>query len=329
MDVHHGDGAQAIFYDDPRVLTVSIHQYAPEIGFFPGTGGPHRAGRSRRRGHGRERPAAAGDLGDAAWLAAFRAVVPEAVRRFHPDVLVTQLGCDTHHTDPLAHLRLTTAAYRETAKELHALAHETSDGRWVATGGGGYQWARVVPRAWTIYFAEMADAQVPDQIPEGWLERVEFLPARGGAHHALRVPIASRGRGRGRARDRRGRASRGARRRARIVSARTKLICTLGPASATPKLVRALVEAGTSIFRINFSHGVPRDHARSVRLVREVEEQVDRPLAVLADLPGPKVRLGAVVPDPFRFKPGQRFTLRPGESRRRARRLDHVPAPRG
>ena len=96
------------------------------------------------------------------------------------------------------------------------------------------------------------------------------------------------------------------------MSARTKLICTLGPGSATPKLVRALVEAGTSIFRINFSHGVPRDHARSVRLVREVEEQVDRPLAVLGDLPGPKVRLGAVAPDPFRFKPGQRFTLRPG-----------------
>ena len=98
------------------------------------------------------------------------------------------------------------------------------------------------------------------------------------------------------------------------MTARTKLVCTLGPASASPKLVRALVEAGTSIFRINFSHGAPKDHARSVRLVREVEEQVDRPLAVLADLPGPKVRLGTVAPDPFRFRPGQRFTLRPGEA---------------
>ena len=174
VDVHHGDGVQAIFYDDPRVLTVSIHQYAPEIGFFPGTGGLTERGGPGAEGAAVNIPMPPG-ISDAAWLEAFRAVVPEAVRRFHPDVLVTQLGCDTHHTDPLAHMRLTTGAYRETAKELHALAHATSDGRWVATGGGGYQGARVVPRAWTIYFAEMADVQVPDQIPEGWLERVEFL----------------------------------------------------------------------------------------------------------------------------------------------------------
>ena len=174
VDVHHGDGVQAIFYDDPRVLTVSIHQYAPELGFFPGTGGLTERGGPGAEGAAVNIPMPPG-ISDAAWLEAFRAVVPEAVHRFHPDVLVTQLGCDTHHTDPLAHMRLTTGAYRETAKELHALAHATSDGRWVATGGGGYQWARVVPRAWTIYFAEMADVQVPDQIPEGWLERVEFL----------------------------------------------------------------------------------------------------------------------------------------------------------
>jgi acetoin utilization protein AcuC len=89
-------------------------------------------------------------------------------------VLVTQLGCDTHATDPLAHLRLTTAAYREAAKLLHELAHEAAGGRWVATGGGGYQWARVVPRAWTLYFAEMAEAELPDHLPESWLEHVEF-----------------------------------------------------------------------------------------------------------------------------------------------------------
>ena len=98
------------------------------------------------------------------------------------------------------------------------------------------------------------------------------------------------------------------------MTARTKLVCTLGPASATPRLVRALVEAGTSIFRINVSHGTPEDHARSVGLVRDVEEATGRALAVLADLPGPKVRLGPMVPDPFRFKPNQRFRLRPGEA---------------
>jgi acetoin utilization protein AcuC len=152
------------------VLTISIHEYAPW--FFPGTGGA-----TERGGPGAEGSAVNLPLppftGDDAWLDAFRSVVPPLVRRFAPDVLVTQLGCDTHVTDPLAEMQLTTRAYRETANELHALAHEAADGRWVATGGGGYQWARVVPRAWTLAFAEMADAAVPDALPEEWIEQAE------------------------------------------------------------------------------------------------------------------------------------------------------------
>jgi acetoin utilization protein AcuC len=113
--------------------------------------------------------------GDEGWLRAFGEVVPPLVAAWGPDVLVTQLGCDTHHTDPLANLQLTTRAYREYASVLHSLAHEAAGGRWVATGGGGYQWARVVPRAWTIDFAEMAGAadDLPDELPEGWIEEVE------------------------------------------------------------------------------------------------------------------------------------------------------------
>jgi acetoin utilization protein AcuC len=172
VDVHHGDGPQFIFYDDPRVLTVSLHMYAPEHGFFPGTGS-----RTERGGPDAEgtvvNVALPPGTGDEAWLAAFDAVVPEVVTAFRPDVLVTQLGCDTHRTDPLADLWLTTNAYRATATRLHALAHEAAEGRWVATGGGGYQWARVVPRAWTIYFAEMAGADVPDAIPASWIEEAE------------------------------------------------------------------------------------------------------------------------------------------------------------
>jgi pyruvate kinase len=96
------------------------------------------------------------------------------------------------------------------------------------------------------------------------------------------------------------------------MSSRTKLVCTLGPASATPKMVRGLVEAGTSVFRINCSHGTADDHGRGVSIVRDVEEKTGRALAILADLPGPKVRLGEVRPDPLTFRPGQRFELRPG-----------------
>ena len=65
------------------------------------------------------------------------------------------------------------------------------------------------------------------------------------------------------------------------------------------------------MFRLNFSHGTPEDHARMVRLVREAEDATGKPLAVLVDLPGPKVRLSTVGPDPFTFRPGQRFELRP------------------
>jgi acetoin utilization protein AcuC len=170
VDVHHGDGPQAIFYDDARVLTVSIHQSGRYL--FPGTGFVHERGGGDAEGTKVNVPLAP-DTSDDGWLHAFHEVVPPLVQAWKPDVLVTQLGCDTHATDPLANLMLSTAAYRETAVSLHALAHEAAGGRWVATGGGGYQWARVVPRAWTIYFAEMAKAEVPDELPEEWIEEAE------------------------------------------------------------------------------------------------------------------------------------------------------------
>jgi acetoin utilization protein AcuC len=171
VDVHHGDGVQAIFYDEPRVLTISIHQSGETL--FPGTGFVEERGSGAAEGTAVNVPLSPG-VSDVGWLAAFREIVPPIVRAFGPRVLVTQLGCDTHRTDPLAQLLLSTNAYRETAAELHALAHEVTDGRWIATGGGGYQWATVVPRAWTTYFAEMAGVPLPDAIPESWIEQVEF-----------------------------------------------------------------------------------------------------------------------------------------------------------
>ena len=105
------------------------------------------------------------------------------------------------------------------------------------------------------------------------------------------------------------------------MTTRTKLVCTLGPATNTPKFIRGLVTAGASIFRINFSHGSPADHARAVELVRAVEAKSDGAIAVMADLPGPKVRLGTLHPDPLKLVPGQGFVLRhDGRRTRRARR---------
>ena len=168
VDVHHGDGPQAIFYGDPRVLTISLHQDGRTL--FPGSGGVDELGEGDARGKAVNVPLPP-ETGDEGWLHAFRQVVPPLVEAFEPAVLVTQLGCDTHCRDPLANLMLTTAAYRETATMLHDLAHRATGGRWLATGGGGYQWAAVVPRAWSIYFAEMAEVEVGDELPEAWLER--------------------------------------------------------------------------------------------------------------------------------------------------------------
>jgi acetoin utilization protein AcuC len=170
VDVHHGDGVQFAFWNDARVLTISLHQFGSW--FFPGTGSASERGGPDAPGSVINVPLPA-FTSDDAWLEAFRAVVPPAVTAFAPDVLITQLGCDTHHSDPLAQLLLTTAAYRATAEELHRLAHAAAGGHWVATGGGGYQWARVVPRAWTLYFAEMCDADLPDELPESWIEEAE------------------------------------------------------------------------------------------------------------------------------------------------------------
>jgi acetoin utilization protein AcuC len=170
VDVHHGDGPQAIFYADPRVLTISIHESGYYL--FPGTGFESERGEGDAEGTKVNVPLEP-LTDDDRWLQAFQDVVPARVRDWKPDVLVTQLGCDTHATDPLAHFQLSTGVYREAARLLHELAHVAAGGKWLATGGGGYQWARVVPRAWTIYFAEMAGAEVPDELPTNWVKRVE------------------------------------------------------------------------------------------------------------------------------------------------------------
>ncbi|MFO8076467.1 MAG: acetoin utilization protein AcuC [Egibacteraceae bacterium] len=171
VDAHHGDGVQAMFYDDPRVLTVSLHESGRYL--FPGTGFAHEVGEGQARGTALNvalPPYTPGEV----WLSAFDAIVPAALDAFSPDVLVTQLGCDSHVTDPLAHLALTTDDYVATAERLHRLAHEsTAKGRWVATGGGGYRLATVVPRAWTIDFAEMVGATLPTDAPWGWLHDAE------------------------------------------------------------------------------------------------------------------------------------------------------------
>ena len=88
-------------------------------------------------------------LSDSGWLRALHSTALPVVRAFRPQVLVSQHGCDTHAQDPLAHFALSVDAQRDAMLALHKLAHDVSDGKWVALGGGGYSVVDVVPRAWT------------------------------------------------------------------------------------------------------------------------------------------------------------------------------------
>jgi len=177
VDVHHGDGVEAAFWDDPRVLTISLHEHPMTL--FPGTGLPGDTGGPGAEGMAVNVPLPAG-TGDAGWLRAFDAVVPPLLRAFRPRVLVTQHGCDSHRLDPLAHLELSIDAQRAAQERLHHLAHETAGGHWVLTGGGGYELVRVVPRTWTHLLAEAAGRPLDPAAatPGAWRE---FVQARMGA----------------------------------------------------------------------------------------------------------------------------------------------------
>ncbi len=167
VDVHHGDGVEAIFWDDPRVLTISLHESGRYL--FPGTGFPEDSGGAIAAGSAVNVALPPG-TGDGGWLRAFHAVAPPLLRAFQPEVIVTQHGCDSHFLDPLAHLALSVDAQRLAALALHGLAHETAGGRWIATGGGGYAIAEVVPRAWTHLLAEAAGRPVAPETetPARW-----------------------------------------------------------------------------------------------------------------------------------------------------------------
>src|SRR5215472_6237216 len=174
VDVHHGDGVQAAFYTDPRVLTISLHEHPATL--FPGTGLPGETGEGPGAGYAVNVALPAG-TGDAGWLRAFDAVVPPLLRAFKPTVLVSQHGCDSHRLDPLAHLELTVDAQRLAQVMLHDLAHELCDGRWLVTGGGGYALVQVVPRTWTHLLAIAAGVPVDPvmETPVKWRELARSL----------------------------------------------------------------------------------------------------------------------------------------------------------
>jgi acetoin utilization protein AcuC len=165
LDVHHGDGTQALFWDDPQVLTLSIHESGMTL--FPGTGFVDEIGGPNAHGTAVNVPLQAYS-GDGSWVAAVEKAVPALAEAFKPTFLVSQHGCDTHALDPLAHLRLTTNAYRAATTLLDRIAHDFCDGRWLATGGGGYDAYRVVPRSWSLVWLAQAHREPPAAIADDW-----------------------------------------------------------------------------------------------------------------------------------------------------------------
>ena len=197
LDVHHGDGVQAAFYGDPRVLTISLHEDPATL--FPGTGLATEIGEAEGRGYAVNVPLPAG-TSDEGWLRAFDAVVPGLLRAYKPEVLVSQHGCDSHRLDPLAHLGVSLDGQRRAQLMVHDLAHETAGGRWLFTGGGGYELVRVVPRSWCHLLAigagnpldpnaltpvnwrqlafELTGEEAPERMTDG--ETARFVPVASG-----------------------------------------------------------------------------------------------------------------------------------------------------
>jgi acetoin utilization protein AcuC len=167
LDVHHGDGVEAIHADDPGVMTVSFHESGRYL--FPGSGEAS-GGRGEAAGTVVNVPLEP-YTGEAAWLAAVRGLVPDLAAAFRPDIVVSQHGADSHAWDPLAHLRVTTTAMGAAARIVDEVAHRHAGGRWLATGGGGYDVYRVVPRAWALTWLAGAHREPPVAIPEAWSAR--------------------------------------------------------------------------------------------------------------------------------------------------------------
>lgn len=167
-DAHHGDGVQWAFYDNPLVLTISLHETGRYL--FPGTGKITELGQGEGYGYSVNLPLE--PFSDtASMLESFQLLVPPLLEAFRPDVIVSQHGCDTHYFDPLTHLHGDMHLLRAYGELVHSYAHKYAGGRWLALGGGGYDIWRVVPRAWTLLWSTVSHQICHPEVAADWLAR--------------------------------------------------------------------------------------------------------------------------------------------------------------
>jgi acetoin utilization deacetylase AcuC-like enzyme len=185
-DVHHGNGTQDIFWDDPSVLYLSVHQFP----YYPGTGAPTELGGPAARGATVNVGLPSG-AGDADYAAVFDHVFVPALDRFRPELVLISAGFDAFEHDPLAGMRVTHAGFAAMARRLHAVADRHAAGRIVAVLEGGYDLDGLAG-GMTAVLANLAE-------PAGAPPLIAPLPAAGGvraaidatlgAHAAAGVPI--------------------------------------------------------------------------------------------------------------------------------------------
>ncbi|MFX1273462.1 MAG: acetoin utilization protein AcuC [Promethearchaeota archaeon] len=164
IDCHHGDGVQWLFYDDPNVLTISYHEDGKHL--FPGTGSINEIGEGKGKGFSINFPLKR-YFNDKLFIDLLRKTAPKILETYKPDILLTQLGVDTNHRDPLTQLGLSVSIYRDIAQSLKTSAREYCQNKWLAFGGGGYLMS-VVPRAWSLFLAKMLEVEIENKLPEIW-----------------------------------------------------------------------------------------------------------------------------------------------------------------
>ena len=174
IDAHHGDGVQYAFYRTDKVLTVSLHESGRYL--FPGTGFEGETGEGEGRGYSVNIPMPPSS-DDELFVYAFNEIVPTLIEKFRPDIVVGQLGVDSFLTDPLAHLNYTTNGFCEVVRKMKELSP-----KWIALGGGGYEITNVA-KAWTLAWAIMNNVDLPDELPEAFLEQ---YPLEGFSSRKLR-----------------------------------------------------------------------------------------------------------------------------------------------
>jgi acetoin utilization protein AcuC len=182
LDAHHADGVAGFFWDDDRVLVVSLHEWGETL--FPGKGNCEELGEGKGFGKTINLPLLPG-TSDPVYREAFETVVAPLYRSFAPDLVVLQSGVDAMSRDPIAHLAMTTAGFTWFLENLLELV---APGRVAALGGGGYE-VDTVARCWTLEWGILSEQEVCCRLPDPYLRERSRLGATGIGTRTVRDPV--------------------------------------------------------------------------------------------------------------------------------------------